>query len=907
MALHKDFPELPYAILDPAVRWFPADEALRESSMDKLMPPLVPQLRRKVKEWRDSGYVGATDTSKSLLNWWFNTPHLLPQTYLPSPSGRGVGGEGLAEFQYYFAQREALETIIYLYDVVGVQDKYDLMRFDGSGLVRPIDFDETWRRFVVKMATGTGKTKVLSLVLAWSFYHKLYEPESGLARNFLVLAPNIIVLDRIRKDFQGLRIFLKDDPVIPDNGVDGRNWRDDFQLTLHVQDEVRITRPTGNIFLTNIHRVYAGDDIPPSPDDEDTMDYFLGKRPSGATTDSKVDLGMIVRDIDELVVLNDEAHHIHDPRMAWFKSIEDIHNRLKQKGAALSLQVDVTATPKHNNGAIFVQTIADYPLVEAIKQNVVKHPVLPDAPSRAKLVERQSAKYTEKYADYIHLGVIEWQKAYAEHEKMGKKALLFVMTDDTRNCDDVAEYLERTYPDLQGAVLVIHTKNNGEISESTSGKAKEELDELRKQANEIDGLDSPYKAIISVMVLKEGWDVRNVTTIVGLRAYSAKSNILPEQTLGRGLRKMYPGGVEEYVSVVGTTAFMDFVESIQAEGVVLERKPMGAGTQAKTPLVVEVDKENEKKDIDALDIEIPVLTLRVYREYKNLGALEVGAQGHQRVAYLQFSEAQQREIVFKDITTGEVTHTTILDTAGIADYRSAIGYFARTMMKDLRLVSGYDVLYGKVKAFIQDQLFDRPVDLESPNTLRNLSELAATKTLLETFKKAINALTVQDKGDAKTRDTIKLRQTRPFVAKDQGYLIPKKSVFNRIIGDSQFELLFARFLEDCDDVVSYAKNYLAVHFKLDYVNADGDISNYYPDFLVKLSATRIVIVETKGQEDLDVPLKMERLRQWCEDINRVQSDVTYDFVYVDEESFEKYKPTSFRQLVDGFRAYKEKI
>ena len=315
-----------------------------------------------------------------------------------------------------------------------------------------------------------------------------------------MIAPNIIVLDRIYKDFQGLRIFF-DDPVLPDNGFDGRNWRDDFQLTLHVQDEVRITRPTGNIFLTNIHRVYAGDDIPASPDDEDTMDYFLGKRPTGATTDSKVDLGMIVRDIDELMVLNDEAHHIHDPRMAWFKSIEDIHNRLKQKGAALSLQVDVTATPKHNNGAIFVQTVADYPLVEAISQNVVKHPVLPDAASRAKLAERQSAKYTEKYADYIHLGVIEWRKAYAEHEKLGKKAILFVMTDDTRNCDDVAEYLEGDYPDLKGAVLVIHTKNNGEISESTSGKGKEELDKLRKQANAIDGLESPYNAVWTIATM----------------------------------------------------------------------------------------------------------------------------------------------------------------------------------------------------------------------------------------------------------------------------------------------------------------------------------------------------------------------------------------------------------------------
>ena len=536
---------------------------------------------------------------------------------------------------------------------------------------------------------------------------------------------------------------------------------------------------------------------------------------------------------------------------------------------------------------------------------MVKHPVLPDAASRAKLVERQSAKYTEKYADYIHLGVIEWRKAYSEHEKMGKKAILFVMSDDTRNCDDVAEYLEGHYSDLKDAVLVIHTKRNGEISESTSGKSKEELDKLREQANSIDGSDSPFKAIISVMVLKEGWDVKNVTTIVGLRPYTAKSNILPEQTLGRGLRKMYPGGLEEYVSVVGTDAFMDFVESIQAEGVVLERKPMGEGTGAKTPLVVEIDKENVKKDIEALDIEIPALTPRVYREYKNLGELDVSALGHQRVTYQQFSEEEQREIVFKDITTGEVTHTTILDTAGIADYRSVIGYFTQTMMKDLRLVSGYDVLYGKVKAFVQEQLFDRPVELEDPNTLRNLSELAATKTLIETFKKAINALTIQEKGDAEIHDTIKLRQTRPFVVKDQAYLIPKKSIFNRIIGDSHLELLFARFLEDCGDVVSYAKNYLAVHFKLDYVNADGNISNYYPDFLVKLSNKRIFIVETKGQEDLDVPLKMERLRQWCADVNRVQAKVEYDFVYVDQKSFEQYKPTSFEHLVDGFKEYKE--
>lgn len=892
MALHPKFPESPFDTLDPDIRWFPADEALRGTTSEKLIPPLVAQIRKRVKEFRDGGYVGATETSRALLHWWFGTAHLLPQ-----PDGT------IGEFQYYFAQREALETIVYLYDVVGVSDKFDLMRFDSSGAISAGMFDEDWRRFVIKMATGAGKTKVLALALAWSFFHRLYEPDSALSRNFLVITPNIIVLDRISRDFQGLRIFFSD-PIIPDDGYGGQNWRSDFQLDLHLQDEVRVTHPTGNIFLTNVHRVYTGEDIAASPDDQDTMDYFLGKRPVGATTDSKVDLGMIVRDIDELMILNDEAHHIHDPRLAWFKSIQDIHNRLLQKGKELSLQIDVTATPKHNNGAIFVQTVCDYPLVEAIKQNVVKHPVLPDTASRAKLTERQSAKYTEKYADYLDLGVIEWRKAYDEHQKLGKKAVLFVMTDDTRNCDDVKEYLEGTYPDLKDAVLIIHTKNNGEISEASSGKNKEELEKLREQANNIDDAASPYKAIVSVLMLKEGWDVRNVTTIVGLRAYTSAANILPEQTLGRGLRKMYAGGLEEYVSVVGTDAFIEFVESIQAEGVVLDYKPMGAGSGAKTPLVIEVDKENVKKDVESLDIEIPVLTARVYREYKNLADLNISEMSHERVKYRQFDESEQREIAFKDITTGEITHTTILDTAGVADYRSVIGYFARTVMKDLRLVTGYDVLYPKMKAFVERELFDRVVDLEDPNTLRNLSELVATRTVIETFRRAINDLTIRDKGDAEIRDTIKLRETRPFVVKDQGYLLPKKSIFNRVIGDSNLELRFADFLETATDVAAYAKNYFAVHFKLDYVNADGDISDYYPDFIVRETSGDVVIVETKGREDLDVPLKMRRLSQWVDDINRAQSETNFDFVYVDEDGFHRYRPSSFSSLRAGFREYK---
>jgi len=895
MAIHPDFPKSPHEILNPDIRWFPADEALRESSYEKLLPPLVHKIRQDVKEWRDADYEGATDTSKALLTWWFKNEHIITQA------------DGtLFDFKYYFAQREALETVIYLYEVVKVKDKYDLIRFDSSGTVSASFFDEDWLRLVIKMATGSGKTKVMSLIITWCYFHKIYEPDSKLATNFLVIAPNIIVLDRLRADFDGLKIFFND-PLLPDNGYEGQNWQDDFQLTLHIQDDVSIVRKTGNFFLTNIHRVYAGNDIEPSFDDDNLEDYFLGKRPVGKTNDSKVDLGVIVREIDELIVINDEAHHIHDNRLAWFKSIEDINNRLKQKDHFLSLQVDVTATPKHNNGGIFVQTICDYPLVEAITQNVVKHPVLPDEASRAKLEERQSAKYTEKYADYIALGMEEWRKAYAEHEKMGKKAVLFVMTDDTKNCDDVEDYLKKTYPELKDAILTIHTNNNGEISEADSKKSKEELEILRKAANQIDSWESQYKVIISVLMLKEGWDVRNVTTIVGLRAYAAKSNILPEQTLGRGLRRMYVGSdATEYVSVVGTDAFMDFVESIRSEGVELERKPMGAGTGPKTPIIIEVDNQNTRKNIENLDMEIPVMTPRIYRNYKNLEELKPENFNTKKVEYKQFTEEEKREIIFKDITTGETNHITYLESNAVTDYRSVIGYFTHGIMKDLHLISGYDLLHAKVKQFIVNHLFNKPVDIDDLNTLRNLSEPGACQAIIETFKKKINELTVQDKGSAQIRDYIKLRQTRPFVVKEQGFLVPQKSLFNKIIGDSHLELQFASSLEKWPDVISYAKNYPAVHFNLDYVNSAGNISHYYPDFFVKTGEQDMFIVETKGLEDLDVPLKMERLKKWCADINQSQKKIKFDFVFVDEEDFEKYKPNSFKELVASFRKYKDK-
>jgi len=136
MVLHPNFPNSPYDTLEPAHRWYPGQERLSIDTY-KLIPPLVHNIRKKVKEWRENKYKGASETSTSLLRWWFQTEY-----HILHPDGT------TAQFRYYFAQREAMETVVYLYEVAGVKDKFDLVRYDSSGVISHGMFDENWKRFI---------------------------------------------------------------------------------------------------------------------------------------------------------------------------------------------------------------------------------------------------------------------------------------------------------------------------------------------------------------------------------------------------------------------------------------------------------------------------------------------------------------------------------------------------------------------------------------------------------------------------------------------------------------------------------------------------------------------------------------------------------------------------------------
>jgi type III restriction enzyme len=149
---------------------------------------------------------------------------------------------------------------------------------------------------------------------------------------------------------------------------------------------------------------------------------------------------------------------------------------------------------------------------------------------------------------------------------------------------------------------------------------------------------------------------------------------------------------------------------------------------------------------------------------------------------------------------------------------------------------------------------------------------------------------------------------RPFRTDHRQNLAATKSIFNKVVGEPNsggFELRFAAFLEQAPDVQAFAKNYLAVGFRVDYVKTDGDLANYHPDFIVRTADHTIWIVETKGRAELDLPRKMARLQRWCADATAAEENgQRYDFVFVDQNGFETHQPKTFAALATSFTEYK---
>jgi Type III restriction enzyme, res subunit len=287
-------------------------------------------LRSNVKQWRETDYPGASDTTRELLHHWFGRDHLI------EASGQQI------PFRYYFCQCEAIETLIYLYEVRGIRSLTPLVgEFGGPSAetaalgVNPDD--DRWAKYAFKLATGAGKTKVMSLAIVWSYFHSLRESNSPMAKHFVVVAPNLTVFERLKTDFkpaEGGKDIFDNDPLIP------IAWRGDWNMSVVLQDEASGAATGGTLYLTNIHRLYDSERRKVEAETYDWMGPMVSR---AKALDTGAELRKRITGHERVMVLNDEAHHLWDPDSAANKAISYLHETIASRtGAGLVVRADET-------------------------------------------------------------------------------------------------------------------------------------------------------------------------------------------------------------------------------------------------------------------------------------------------------------------------------------------------------------------------------------------------------------------------------------------------------------------------------------------------------------------------------------------------------------------------------------
>ena len=722
------------------------------------------------------------------------------------------------------------------------------------------------------MATGSGKTKTMSLAIAWQFFNAVAEARDDFAKTFLLIAPNVIVFERLRTDFEGGRIFHADPVIPPELEI---FWRD-FQCYMRGEGE-RAAR-SGAVSDEHAAILRAAE----------RWGGRAGGADGGARADPPAQTWAIEdfakRIIDRggpVVVVNDEAHHTHDEESEWNKMIRGLHQGVPAGWPHNWISQRRRATAKDNCSPGRL----DYPLKQAIIDNVVKRPLKGIAQG---ITEQRSDVASTRYQAYLAVGVERWKEYREQLTPLGKKPVLFVMMNDTAEADDVGDWLRTKYPSEFRAekLLIIHTDRSGDVS-------KKDLDVARRAAREVDDEKSPINCIVSVMMLREGWDVQGVTVIIGLRPYTSKANILPEQTVARGLRLMFRGatGYIERVDVIGNKTFIEFVEQLEREEdiqletfkigekvsiITIAPDPTKAGRDISIPVLSPIltRKRSLGEEISALDVSsftCPVLP----RKQDDAVAKTFHYEGYDLITLQKLIE---RDYTIPEPQTAE----------------EVIGYYARRIAQDVKLPSQFSALAPKVREFLETKAFGERVTLNQPAMIKAISSNVAQYVTVKTFVEALRKLVISELEPQLLHPGRPLSETAPFPW-SRATLAADKCIFNLVPCHNEFEREFAQFLQKAADVERFAKLPEQFGFAIEYTDNAGNLRYYEPDFIVLASDGTHYIVETKGLEDTNVANKDRAAQLWCENATRLTGK-PWAYLKVLQTAYKQLQPTEFQDL-----------
>ena len=813
---------------------------------------VVNDLRNRIREWRDSGYPGSTSITRDLFRHWFDDERKATQT------------------RPFFCQQEAVETIVFL--VEAPENLKVGMNIPAAG--------EAYTRWAIKMATGTGKTTVMGLLAAWSGLNKVAaRSDTRFTDQVLVVAPNLTVRDRLAGS----------------GGVDPRNPESIYVLFDLIPPQYSKLLGQIKVQVMNWHQLAEKEDPKRS--------VMKRGRESDAAFCRRVltDLSPTGR----VLVLNDEAHHAYrfppDAKVAgveaeelreatvWISGLERI-----QRHREILRAIDCSATPMYP-GAFrdkawtpFEWIVSDFALVDAIESGLVKIPRTPTDDNTGEAVPKyrnlwehiketlpkrnEADNETHPLIDYLAEadGPLKqlagaWERTFESWREAGRVVppVLIAICHDTT----VARLLEKHIAVLGEASPLLKNPIDGPaitvridsdaLTKAEAGEGNANAEETRALVATVGKPGKPgeqIRCLVSVAMLSEGWDARNVTHILGLRAFA--SQLLCEQVVGRGLRRSDYSDLSqpEYVDVYG---------------VPFQLLPMAKDSGSRPTKPPDYTNVHTVKDRHELRIEFPRLvqivpdiedTLDV--DFDAIEPIRVSGEFDPTDTYVEF-----------DLGTPH---------AGMGgesqDRERAYQYF-----RIQRLL--YKLAAGLIQPYNKPWLFPQALDI-AQRVIRPLSEGGKIDYATGVDEREICNMRylslIRDRlasalrpGEGPERFLPSLDEYQPTGTTDAvNYSSPtdkcvqtERSHLSHAVCDSGLERKMCAVLDKHPEVEAWVKNH-KLYLEIPYMHF-GITHRYRPDFIVRLRDGRLVLLEGKGEPDEKDDAKATAARRWVQAVNTV--------------------------------------
>lgn len=810
-------------------------------------------------------------------------------------------------------------------------------------------------KYCLKMATGTGKTWVMQAMMVWQLLNKTAQPDDAhFTRQFLIVAPGLIVYDRLLDAFcgklkDGQRDFATSDVARYAELFIPEPYREQVfgfvRGNVCGKEEIGL-KATGNgmIAITNWHAFTEAEeteaememevDAPGAASDPQTVVSSLLPVMPGKSTGNSLEVldrhfargGLLdfLAGLPELMVFNDEAHHIHEVKkegesseVEWQKSLSHI---AESKGRRF-VQVDFSATPYNDVGAgsnrrkvYFPHIVVDFDLKSAMRAGLVKALVLDKRKElgalplefKAEVDNDGNRTLTEGQRVMLSAGLAKLRKLERDFVAIDpvRHPKMLVVCEDTSVSPLVAQYL-RDDGLSDDEVMEIHSGKKGELKPDEWAAVRERLFDMDRHA--------VPRVIVSVLMLREGFDVNNICVIVPLRTTGAQ--ILLEQTIGRGLRLMWrdedyadlkrenrerinkgqePSSLVDILSIVEHPAFQSFYNDLMKDGLVGETTEDSDSTSSTGDLI----SVGLHEDYAEYDFAIPFILCEA-DEVMRHHLLDV-------VALPKFNG---------------LTLVQLREMLGKGDVFVSQDLLASTLFGDYRVngvvmnVLGYNDLLARLSRRIA-QALNQPLpkgnriaaNLANPYMQLNMAELAAALDgyirnhlfgaiyapmedenwrvlLLQPVVDHIVKVFGSALHEAEHFDTVgevevmhrNLSEVSKLPMRGSASIPVKKCIYPRLPYSRRsggLEKAFMEWAQADGGVEAFCKINEHKHdfARLRYLKEEGLPAFYYPDFLVR-TANKIYLVETKAQGQLNHPNVQRKLKAataWCERINALE-------------------------------------